>query len=222
MRKKLLIGILCLIIVDGILAIRQHYYNYENDFPIDQKARNFLAFYKPNTSWVFENSNGKRDTILVHIDSVFYPPQAGFLAHEPYKFIEIHFTESSKYKLQYYKDDCILDGMTIRIEKYKYSKEISFSCFRGISTLNASDTLTKADSLKLDSVLFAKYLDIFAQPEPANYYTTEYTGTMKVIVKNPNPNYHPLDIADIYWVNKYGVLAYKLQNGDFWKRTNLN
>jgi hypothetical protein len=218
MKTKLLIGIICLIIADVIIAIYQHNKNYEKDFPIDQKARNFLSFYKPNAIWTFENSKWKRDTILISVDSAFYPPSAGFLAPAPHKYIRIHFTELKQSRQN--EDEILGDG-NLNIEKDKYEGRVNFWFYHGDFRLNTQDTITKSDSLLIDSVLFTKYLDIYSRQEPEFITATSTTAPYNIITNSPNPNYHPLDIIDIYWVNKYGILAYKLQNDDIWKRTNI-
>ncbi len=177
---------------------------------INNKAREYLAFYKPFDTIFYENSKSSVDTFLITtVDSeTTVHNSLGIMSPAPGKSITVHYTALSPYERTMKGRDLTYDRnndwyfIALRILRYDSMPIMDFG-FIGFNYTFHQDSIgvLKTDTLLIDGKIFNKY----------RYFEL------------PKDNWinNPTQIVAIWWQNKYGLIAYKWQNGDMWKRINL-
>lgn len=181
-------------------------------YQFSDKMRAYLEFYKSNKIWCFSDSSSRTDTLqFISVDSsVFDPLGINMGAQVPHKDISILYRHISKTKRYQNRQDSIMDSFFILISKHLSDsvKKITIDLydFEGES-FSDSIGITKLDTIKIDNIEFTKYVDI---------------GLLDDIKYEQQGHEKPTDITHVYWLNKYGIIAYRYRNGDIWKRINLS
>lgn len=214
--KKHWIGLLFLIMLLSPVVIYtyERIANYIPDkaFQFTPEIRNYISFYKPGKIWGFENSAGKKDSIkLVRMDSDLYNVTKTFLTfmwHRPMKTISINFKHLTKtaWDEKTYNTDSTGEFISISIRTGPYNKDFQM-CFSFINWFLYCDTTSAIGNVRKDTLLINGSI-------VTNYINIADTSTLM--------HNEGTDIVNVYWVNKYGIIAYKYRNGDLWKRINLS
>jgi hypothetical protein len=186
----------------------------DSNFIISQKARNYLSFYKSNGLWIFKNDLITDTLSITTMDSGIHNPRVWFFddnSNAPFKTIGIGFRpkhydkwQSVTYTEKGEKTMPVDQG--IRIIKSPLGNEsisLSFKHYNYDNSLDSIDHI-KGDTLIINNILFTEY-DIFK----LSTFSDEIA------------NYMGSDTMYVYWVNKYGIIAYRYGSGKLWKRINL-
>jgi hypothetical protein len=183
-----------------------------NQYPknIDRKARQYLSFYKPNDTLFFKDSKSKIDTFLItNMDSdTFVSNRLGLMSPAPHKAIHIYYKQipHNNYGTPVTSDSTKkmedADFISLSSEAWDSLTEISLD-FHQFNFNFPSDSIgdLKRDSLLIGGKLFTKYR-YFELPK--DHWSNDSN-----------------QVVDIYWENKYGIVAYRYQDGDYWERINL-
>gem|GEM_PF-2721044 len=182
----------------------------DKDFIFNPKTRSYLSFYKPNDIWIFEDSKSRIDTFqITKMDSnMFVPPLIHFMSPGPFKWIEVHYRQrpiDSWHSTTLVDTGRIYeDARLIDINKSNGEEEVSLD-FKNFYVFNRSDSIgvLKTDILEVSGIKFKNYYNISLDKDEKWQKDSDY-------------------VTDVYWVNKYGIIAYKYKNGDLWKRINLH
>jgi hypothetical protein len=183
----------------------------ESNFNFTAKAREFLSFFKYNDTLLYQDLKGKVDTfIITTLDSSKHIPPLfeSFSFGGAQKSIDICYrqypndvwgmTETNNHK-KIYHEASIVDITS----NYGSLIDEVWIKFKNISLVyedTAKIGVFKTDTIILNGKVFTNYLDIGADDKRQK---------------------DSADVNNIYWDNKYGIIAYKYKNGDFWKRINL-
>lgn len=218
MKAKHIIYITCFVFVGvvGLFIALCTIIRYpESKFLIDKKIRDYLSFYKPNDTLLFQDSKSKIDTFLItYIDSVTYNPTliTFWPPTEPFKWIQVHYRQIPKdtWHSTSLSDsgEKFEDASLIWVYQYpesgKTTYEITFN-FKKLYTWYEDPIIVgvlRTDTIVINHRLFTNYSDIPINEDQKWQNDSNY-------------------VTDIYWINKYGIIAYKYKNGDIWKRINL-
>lgn len=184
----------------------------ETGFLFSTKTREFLSFFKHNDTLLYQDSKGKVDTfIITTLDSSKHipPPFESFSFGGAQKSIDIHYkqypndkwgTTSSNNPQKYTYEEASIIGVS---NSFGNSIDEIWIKFKNLSLIYEDTSkigIFKKDTIILHSNVFTNYLDIGEDD------------------KRPKDS---TDVSNIYWAGKYGIIAYKYKNGDFWKRINL-
>jgi hypothetical protein len=186
-----------------------HNYVPASEFEFSAKARGYLDFYKSNDLWLFEDSTSRVDSIeIMSIDSSYLNPFfLSIMNPAPRKEIKVNWKRISKDSRYGVKEDSVANIGYIEIEKIPawrdHSENVNISLPRTFfyHLYTAKRDSIKSDSVLIGNVLFTNYIDFYD--------------------RNNGTNRDPHDIVEIYWTNKYGIIAYRYRNGNVWKRINL-
>jgi len=199
--KKFTIQLYIVLLSTTILACCSHIFG--PDFVISGTSRNYLSFFKPNDTLYFQDLKGKVDTFLItYIDSEEHT-ETNISSLSPWKEIRVHYKQLPK--------NLVKDSILVSIfSSYRSQVKINFKEFVYAPWVDgklADGASNQQGVLMLDtSIINKKSITGFFDFGYARGDSTKMNST---------------DIAHLYWLNKYGIIAYKYQNGDLWKRINL-
>jgi hypothetical protein len=173
------------------------------DFVISETSRNYLSFFKPNDTLYFQDLKGKIDTFLItYIDSEEHT-ETNLSSLSPWKEVRVHYKQLPK--------NLIKDSILVSI----------FASYRSQVSINFKDFVYSpwvdgklADGAKNQQGVLMHDTIMISKKNFTGYFDFGYS-------RGDSSKMDSTDITHLYWLNKYGIIAYKYRNGNMWKRINL-
>jgi|SRR6185312_5067784 len=192
----------------------------DSEFEINNSARQFLEFYKPHEIWLFKDTASKIDTFRVtSIDSVLYnPPIYGFLQSQfHHKDIRIQYQQLPND--EWHSEELEMQGPPKKIDA------TLIALVKSIDVVYDTEAFKEELYIGFKEFRYENLINSLSKPSAENLGIGNTNQIVYFNLKDTSTGFgrekKPTSVVEVYWSNKYGIIAYKYKNGDLWKRINL-